>query len=217
MLLSVFLGSGTQILCMAGITLVFACLGFLSPANRGALMTCAMVLFVCLGTPAGYVSARIYKSFGGEKWKSNVLLTSMLCPGIVFAHFFVMNLVLWYEGSSAAIPFFTLVALLALWFGVSVPLTFVGAFFGFRKRAIGNLFFTKMGEFWQKPAVELPQLWQFNTKFVNFEFFLQNILCAPIRSLGRSPNKVFIPNLSPALSWAVSCLLDASLSNFSLF
>jgi hypothetical protein len=36
---------------------------------------------------------RIYKSFGGEKWKSNVLLTCMLCPGIVFAHFFVMNLV----------------------------------------------------------------------------------------------------------------------------
>ena len=41
-----------------------------------------------------------------------------------------------YEGSSAAIPFLTLVALLALWFCVSVPLTFVGAFFGFRKRAI---------------------------------------------------------------------------------
>src|SRR6218665_582965 len=41
---------------------VFACLGFLSPANRGALMTCALVLYVCLGTPAGYVSSRIYKS-----------------------------------------------------------------------------------------------------------------------------------------------------------
>jgi transmembrane 9 superfamily protein 2/4 len=136
MLLSVFLGSGTQMLAMCGITLVFACLGFLSPANRGAMMTCALVLFVMLGTPAGYVSSRIYKSFGGEKWKSNVLLTSMLCPGVIFAHFFVMNLVLWYKGSSAAIPFFTLVALLALWFGVSVPLTFVGAFFGFRKRAM---------------------------------------------------------------------------------
>merc|ERR1712110_494985 len=136
MLLSVFLGSGVQIIAMSGITLVFACLGFLSPSNRGAMMTCALVLFVCLGTPAGYVSSRIYKSFGGEKWKSNVLLTSMLCPGIVFAHFFILNLVLWYQGSSAAIPFFTLVALLALWFCVSVPLTFVGAFFGFRKRAI---------------------------------------------------------------------------------
>jgi hypothetical protein len=64
----------------------FACLGFLSPANRGALMTCAMVLFVCLGTPAGYVSARVYKSFGGEKWKSNVLLTSMLSPGYILIY-----------------------------------------------------------------------------------------------------------------------------------
>lgn len=136
MLLSVFLGSGTQVFCMTLVTLAFACLGFLSPANRGALMTCALVLYVCLGTPAGYISARVYKSFGGDKWKSNVLLTSMLTPGIVFCLFFVMNLVLWGEGSSGAVPFSTLVALLALWWGVSVPLTFVGAYFGFRKRPI---------------------------------------------------------------------------------
>lgn len=45
-----------------------------------------------------------------------------------------MNLVLWSKGSSGAVPFSTLVALLALWFFVSVPLTFVGAYFGFRKR-----------------------------------------------------------------------------------
>lgn len=136
MLLSVMLGSGFQVLAMTVITLAFACLGFLSPANRGALMTCAMVLYVCLGTPAGFVSSRIYKSFGGEKWKSNVILTSMLCPGLVFGLFFIMNLMLWGKGSSAAVPFSTLVALLALWFGVSVPLTFVGAYFGFRKRMI---------------------------------------------------------------------------------
>lgn len=136
MLLSVLLGSGVQVLCMTLVTLAFACLGFLSPANRGALMTCSMVLYVLLGSPAGYVSARIYKSFGGEKWKSNVLLTSMLIPGLVFGLFFIMNLVLWAKGSSAAIPFSTLVGLLALWWLVSVPLTFVGAFIGFRKRAI---------------------------------------------------------------------------------
>lgn len=136
MLLSLFLGSGVQIFFMSLITLVFACLGFLSPANRGSLMTCAMVLYVCLGTPAGYVSARIYKMFGGEKWKSNVLLSAFLCPGIVFGIFFILNLVLWVMGSSAVIPFGTLVALLALWFCVSVPLTFVGAYFGFKKPPI---------------------------------------------------------------------------------
>lgn len=136
MLLSLLLGSGVQIFFMTMITLVFACLGFLSPANRGALMTCGLVLYVCLGTPAGYVSARIYKMFGGEKWKSNVLLTAFLCPGLVFGVFFILNLVLWSKGSSAAIPFTTLLALLGLWFGVSIPLTFVGAYFGFKKRAI---------------------------------------------------------------------------------
>lgn len=41
---------------------------------------------------------------------------------------------MWAKGSSAAIPFTTLLALLALWFGISVPLTFVGAYFGFKKR-----------------------------------------------------------------------------------
>ncbi|KAG8553448.1 hypothetical protein GDO81_003413 [Engystomops pustulosus] len=136
MLLSVFLGQGTQIFIMTFITLFLACLGFLSPANRGALMTCAVVLWVLLGTPAGYVSARMYKTFGGERWKSNVLLTALLCPGIIFADFFVMNVILLAKGSSAAIPFGTLVAILAMWFGISVPLTFLGAYFGFKERAI---------------------------------------------------------------------------------
>lgn len=136
MLLSVLLGSGIQILMMTLVTLGFACLGFLSPANRGALMTCAMVMYVCLGTPAGYISARIYKSFGGEKWKSNIILTATLVPGIVFCLFFFMNLIFWAKGSSAAVPFSTLLALLSLWVWVSMPLTFIGSFFGFRKRAI---------------------------------------------------------------------------------
>ncbi|XP_793969.4 transmembrane 9 superfamily member 2 [Strongylocentrotus purpuratus] len=136
MLLSIFLGTGAQIVIMSFITLGFACLGFLSPANRGSLMTCVMVLYVLLGFIAGYVSSRIYKTFGGERWKSNVLSTSFLIPGIIFGIFFILNLILWYEHSSAAIPFSTLVAVLALWFFVSTPLVFIGAYFGFKKRPI---------------------------------------------------------------------------------
>lgn len=152
--------STTRLFMFLNLTHLISIQGFLSPANRGALMTMAMILFVLLGTPAGYVSARIYKSFGGLKWKSNVILTALFSPGIVFVLFFIMNLVLWYEESSGAVPFSTLLAILALWyvfifvwsrqilyesvvflltqsrFGVSVPLTFVGAYFGFRKRSL---------------------------------------------------------------------------------
>uniref|UniRef100_A0A8C7IDX2 Transmembrane 9 superfamily member n=1 Tax=Oncorhynchus kisutch TaxID=8019 RepID=A0A8C7IDX2_ONCKI len=128
MLLSVFLGSGTQIFIMMFVTLFFACLGFLSPANRGALMTCAVVLWVLLGTPAGYVAGHD----PNLTLKSRPVTTQL----VVFADFFVMNLILWGEGSSAAMPFGTLVAILALWFCISVPLTFIGAYFGFKKTGI---------------------------------------------------------------------------------
>ena len=72
MLFSVLCGSGTQIILMTFIVLFFACLGFLSPANRGSLATTGVVLFTFMGTPAGYTSARLYKTFGGEAWKSEL-------------------------------------------------------------------------------------------------------------------------------------------------
>lgn len=70
---------------------------------------------------------------GGLRWKTNVLMTAFFVPGITFGVFFILNLFLWGAGSSAAIPFTTLLALLCLWFGVSLPLTFFGSFLGFRK------------------------------------------------------------------------------------
>ncbi len=51
-------------------------------------------------------------------------------PGTIFAIFFVLNLIIWGEKSSGAVPFGTLFALLCMWFGISVPLTFVGSYFG---------------------------------------------------------------------------------------
>jgi len=136
MLFSVLCGTGTQVMLMTFIVLFFACLGFLSPANRGSLATTGVVLFTFMGTPAGYVAARLYKTFGGEGWKTNVLLTAFLINGLQFGVYFVMNLILWGEGSSAAIPFTSLVVVLLMWFGISVPLTFLGAFYGYKQRAI---------------------------------------------------------------------------------
>jgi transmembrane 9 superfamily protein 2/4 len=45
------------------------------------------------------------------------------------------------EGSSAAIPFTTILALLGLWLGISLPLTLLGSFFGFRKKVFFILHF----------------------------------------------------------------------------
>ena len=55
-------------------------------------------------------------------------LTAFAFPAFLFAIFFILNLFVWGEASTAAVPFGTMVAVMALWFGVSVPLTFFGAF-----------------------------------------------------------------------------------------
>jgi len=135
-LLAVSVGSGVQILGMSVVTLIFALLGFLSPAHRGGLLQSMMLLFTFMGVFAGYASARLYKVFNGDDWKTATLLTAFLFPGVVFTIFFVLNLLIWGQKSSGAVPFTTMFALLVLWFGISVPLVFLGSYFGFRKAAI---------------------------------------------------------------------------------
>eukprot|EP00918_Siedleckia_nematoides_P007585 GHVU01016432.1.p1 GENE.GHVU01016432.1~~GHVU01016432.1.p1 ORF type:complete len:620 (+),score=131.83 GHVU01016432.1:2719-4578(+) len=156
-LLSVCVGSGVQILGMAFLTLVFACFGFLSPANRGALLQALLLLFTFMGFPAGYVSARFNKLFeGGETRRSAkvTLLTALLFPGISFTVFFLLNTMLWAKRSTGAVPVATLVLILVLWFGISLPLVFVGSYLGYRRDPISLPVRTN-----QIPRQILPQPW----------------------------------------------------------
>ncbi|KAG1363717.1 transmembrane 9 superfamily member 9 [Cocos nucifera] len=135
-LLCVYVGTGVQFFGMLLVTMIFAVLGFLSPSNRGGLMTAMLLLWVFMGLFAGYSSARLYKMFKGTEWKKITLRTAFMFPGILFAIFFVLNALIWGQKSSGAVPFTTMFALVLLWFGISVPLVFVGGYIGFKKQAI---------------------------------------------------------------------------------
>merc|ERR1719277_862918 len=134
-LLSVSVGCGLQILGMSVITLIFALLGLLSPARRGGLLQFMMLFFTFMGIVAGYTSARFCKIFEGDagRWKLTTMLTAFLYPGVFFIIFFILNLFIWGQKSSGAVPFTTLFAIVVLWFGVSVPLVLLGAHSGFRQ------------------------------------------------------------------------------------
>ncbi|KAH0443785.1 endosomal integral membrane protein [Colletotrichum camelliae] len=132
LLLSVLLGNGVQLFVMTGFTICFALLGFLSPSNRGSLGTIILLLYTILGFVGGYVSSRTYKSMQGEKWKMNIALTPILVPSIVFGAFFFLDLFLWAKESSGAVPFTTMLVIIAIWFVLSVPLSFAGSWMGFR-------------------------------------------------------------------------------------
>lgn len=134
--LAVAVGSGSQLVLMISVTLVFAVLGFLSPSSRGSLPTALVVTYILFGSVAGYQSARFYKMFGGENWKKNVLLSAFFVPGVLILVLIIINFFLIAARSSAAIPFGTIFVLFLLWGLVSVPLCFAGAYFGFKKEKI---------------------------------------------------------------------------------
>ncbi|KAK3324158.1 endomembrane protein 70 [Cercophora scortea] len=132
-LLAPLIGSGMQLLFMAAGLVLLSALGVLNPSFRGGFISFGVGLFVFAGLFSGYFSARVYKTFGGQDWRRNMAVTALLVPGLLFGAVFVLNLFVWAQASSTAIPFGTLVAIVALWLCIQVPLVYVGAWAGFTR------------------------------------------------------------------------------------
>ncbi|XP_066558370.1 transmembrane 9 superfamily member 4 [Amia ocellicauda] len=160
MILSSLLGSGIQLFCMILIVIFVAMLGMLSPSSRGALMTTSCFLFMFMGVFGGYFAGRLYRTLKGHRWKKGAFCTATLYPAVVFGICFVLNCFIWGEHSSGAVPFATMVALLCMWFGISMPLVYLGYYFGFRKQPYDNPVRTN-----QIPRQIPEQRWYMN-KFV---------------------------------------------------
>lgn len=131
--LAPLVGSGMQLLLMSAGLIGLSCFGVLNPSFRGGYMSVGITLFVLAGLFSGYFSARVYKTFGGQLWQRNSIITATLFPGLLFATVFVLNLLVWAQASSTAIPLGTLVALVALWLLVQLPLVYAGSWVGFVK------------------------------------------------------------------------------------
>ena len=136
MLLAVATGTGAQLLCMTLFVICFSALGFMSPARRGHLLMVELLLFVLLGGVNGYVTARLYKTFKGKSWQRATTCAALSFPGMFFAFFIFMNIIALAHRSTDAVPFTTILILIVLWFGISTPLVFFGAFFGYKQDAV---------------------------------------------------------------------------------
>ncbi|KAI9837084.1 MAG: hypothetical protein M1819_000733 [Sarea resinae] len=132
-LLAPLVGSGMQLVFMACGLLLLSCFGVLNPSFRGGFVSVGVGLFVFAGIFSGYFSGRIYRTFGGTNLRKNALMTALLFPGLLFSLIFILNLFVWAQASSTAIPFSTLVALALLWLLVQLPLVYVGSWYGFNK------------------------------------------------------------------------------------
>ncbi|XP_024374433.1 transmembrane 9 superfamily member 11 isoform X2 [Physcomitrium patens] len=137
-LLCVVVGDGVQILGMAVVTILFAAMGFMSPASRGMLLTGMVLLYMFLGIIAGYVASRMWCTLKGVRdgWRPIAWKTACFFPGIAFTIMTVLNFLLWSRDSTGAIPISLYFVLLLLWFTISVPLTLLGGYLGAKAEPI---------------------------------------------------------------------------------
>ena len=136
MLYCVFIGSGVQMGITVLLSILFSAVGFLSPARRGSLMNAILAFYVLTGIFAGFVSSKLYKSFKGRMWQLCTVFTATLFPGIAFCLFLFFNVILAFMHSSASAPFLDVIILAAMWCCVSIPLVFLGAYFGYKQESI---------------------------------------------------------------------------------
>eukprot|EP01025_Chloroclados_australasicus_P067971 TRINITY_DN9428_c0_g2_i6.p1 TRINITY_DN9428_c0_g2~~TRINITY_DN9428_c0_g2_i6.p1 ORF type:complete len:612 (-),score=31.13 TRINITY_DN9428_c0_g2_i6:482-2317(-) len=125
-LFSAFMGTGVQLMVIAFSVFLFAFVGMYYPYNRGEVLASTIVLYAFTAGVAGYVSGAYYKMMGGVYWVKNVLLTASVFCGPVLITFSVLNTVAILQGSTAALPFGTIVIIILLWALITFPLTVLG-------------------------------------------------------------------------------------------
>lgn len=132
--LAVQVGSGVQIISTATVTIALATLGFLSPAARGALVTTTIVMYVWLALVAGFSAVYLWGAMERtyQGWPSICLSVACYYPGILLGIFTLLNLVIRHTGTTGAVPFGMYLSIVAVWFVVSIPLTFVGGYLALR-------------------------------------------------------------------------------------
>jgi transmembrane 9 superfamily protein 2/4 len=137
-LLAPLIGSGMQLVAMSIGLVALSCFGILNPSFRGGFVSVGIALFILAGAFSGYFSARIYKTFNGSLWRHNAVVTATLVPGLLFATIFILNLFVWANASSTAIPLGSLIALVCLWLLIQLPLVYVGSWYGFNRAGSYN-------------------------------------------------------------------------------
>lgn len=134
-ILSVFIGVGVQLFVV--IVLAMCSLGL-----GGSLRMPILISYCIASVSSGYVSARFYKSWKGEDWKTLTILTATFFPAICIATFGIMNWFFqWFDAhhfneEAQRMGLGTVIQLISIWLVVIVPLVFIGAFKGFSQSVI---------------------------------------------------------------------------------
>jgi len=129
MLYSALIGTGHQLVALVFCGTLLAIARSLY-VGRGAVINALLLVYSVTSFVAGYAGSRYYKRNGGMDWKLTMMMTAVLFPGVCFCVSFVLNFIAVAYQSTAAINFFIILKILALWGFISLPLVVAGTVIG---------------------------------------------------------------------------------------
>lgn len=98
--------------------------------ERSSLLGAAIFVYAATSPVNGYFGGSLYSRFGGKLWIRQMLIGAFLFPSLVCGMAFAMNFIAIYYHASRAIPFLTMLAVVAICFFIILPLTLVGTILG---------------------------------------------------------------------------------------
>jgi len=135
---TVVYATGCHVACTVAVVLLFAIVNSYY-AQRGATATSFVISYLCTAIVSGYEGGRVFRKYGGQHWKSTMVLQCLFLPSIVFVTFLMINTTAIMYRSTITVPFKTILIVLVLFVVMFVPLHVVGTLLG-RRHAIHNQF-----------------------------------------------------------------------------
>ena len=163
LLLSGMLGTGVQLLSMFTISLILGVFGYKNPEKRMNIINIGILLYCFSGLIGGYISAKFYRFYRGVSWIKSAFFTSMFFPGMLIGGYLIVNLLLIYEKSNAAVNIVDILSLFVLWIFCTFPLILLGSFFGFKSNKMNAPF-----EINKIPSIVPEKPWYLHYRYITF-------------------------------------------------
>mmetsp|Transcript_29073 Transcript_29073/g.56622 ORF Transcript_29073/g.56622 Transcript_29073/m.56622 type:complete len:584 (-) Transcript_29073:286-2037(-) len=123
------IGTGYQLFILSFWAILISVVGSLY-TMRGSYGSMLLVCYAITSFASGYTGGSFYKRYGGKFWKNQMALSAVLLPGTTLSIVVVLNMVAIMYESQAAISLNALLAVIAIWLFICVPLLFIGTLFG---------------------------------------------------------------------------------------
>ena len=106
-------------------------IGLFNPYFRYYNFVNAFFILTVGGYFNGLCTATMMKYFGASDWKLAASSSAFILPGSVVAVFVVVDFIEYFEKANQFLPLTSVAFFSVLWFSITVPLTYFGAYVGF--------------------------------------------------------------------------------------